>query len=81
MKTKFKSDNHIIGKVYDLTQENMQAMLNHIDKLEEELDAALMVVHMLEKEKTQLRAALQQIADKGPASPGDKKHEIAKAAL
>lgn len=36
MKTKFKSDNHIIGKVYDLTQENMQAMLNHIDKLESE---------------------------------------------
>lgn len=33
---KFKPENHIIGKAYDLTQENMQAMLIHIDKLEED---------------------------------------------
>ena len=35
----------------------------------------------LENENTQLRKALQSIAKSGAASPGDKKHEIAKAAL
>lgn len=49
MKTKFNPENHIIGKVYDLTQENMQTMLNHIDKLE--------------SENAQLRKALQKYAD------------------
>jgi hypothetical protein len=33
---KFNPDNHIVGKVYDLTQENMNAMLIHIDTLEKE---------------------------------------------
>jgi regulator of replication initiation timing len=35
----------------------------------------------LMKENTRLREALQSIVDSGPASPGDKKHEIAKAVL
>jgi hypothetical protein len=35
----------------------------------------------LENENKKLRKALQLIVDSGPASPGDKKHEIAKAAL
>lgn len=39
--TKFKPDNHIVGKVYDLTQENMQAMLIYIDKLEEDQEMFL----------------------------------------
>ncbi len=29
----YKPNNHIIGKVYDLTQENMNAMLEHIEQL------------------------------------------------
>lgn len=33
---KFNPENHIVGKVYDLTQENMNAMLIHIDTLEKE---------------------------------------------
>lgn len=28
---KFKPENHTTGKVYDLTQENMQEILNHLD--------------------------------------------------
>lgn len=28
---KYKLENHITGKVYDLTQENMQEILNHLD--------------------------------------------------
>lgn len=55
---KFKPENHIIGKAYDLTQENMQAMLIHIDKLEEELDAALMALGLEQKEKA--RSALKR---------------------
>ena len=55
--TKFKPENHIIGKAYDLTQENMQAMLIHIDKLEEELDAALMALGLEQKEKARLHDA------------------------
>ena len=35
----------------------------------------------LKAENTKLREALQSIVDSGPASPGDKKHEIAKATL
>lgn len=31
---KFNKDTHIIGKVYDLTQENMCLMLDYIDELE-----------------------------------------------
>jgi hypothetical protein len=42
---KFNPDNHITGKVYDLTQENMQAMLSHIDTLEKQLDEALMALN------------------------------------
>ena len=55
---KFKPENHIIGKAYDLTQENMQAMLIHIDKLEEELNAALMALGLEQKEKA--RSALKR---------------------
>jgi hypothetical protein len=33
---KFNPENHVVGKVYDLTQENMNAMLIHIETLEEE---------------------------------------------
>lgn len=33
---KFKPENHIIGKAYDLTQENMQAMIIEIERLNEE---------------------------------------------
>jgi len=35
----------------------------------------------LKEQNTRLREALEEIVDKGPASPGDKKHEIARAAL
>jgi len=35
----------------------------------------------LKIENNWLREALQSIVNSGPASPGDKKHEIAKAAL
>lgn len=34
---KYDSSNHIIGKVYDLTQENMNAMLLHIDELKAQI--------------------------------------------
>ncbi len=36
---KYRSRNHIIGKVYDLTQENMCAMLEHIDVLNMTIDS------------------------------------------
>ena len=39
---KFDKNNHIIGKVYDLTQENMCAMLDYIDELEKYVDSAIM---------------------------------------
>lgn len=35
----------------------------------------------LKKQNARLREALEKIVNKGPASPGDKKHEIARAAL
>lgn len=50
-------------------------------RLEEELDAAWMAVDLVKKENARLRKALEEIVNKGPASPGDKKHEIARAAL
>lgn len=31
---KFNARNHIVGKVYDLTQENMSAMLAEVERLE-----------------------------------------------
>lgn len=34
--TKYKPETHIVGKVYDLTQENMNAMLADIDRLRKE---------------------------------------------
>lgn len=88
--SKFNSKN-----VYDLTQENMTAMLLEIEKQQEELDATLMEFHMIKKEHDEgldllarlviendrLLEALHVIASKGPASPGDKKHEIAMEAL
>lgn len=36
--TKYKPNNHIKGKVYDLTQENMQAMIRHIEELKDSHD-------------------------------------------
>lgn len=33
---KFKLENHIIGKVYDLTQDNMTAMLRALEELKKE---------------------------------------------
>jgi hypothetical protein len=48
---------------------------------EEELDATMMAFQIVQKENSKLRETLQLIVDSGPASPGDKKHEIAKAAL
>lgn len=33
---KFRPEQHIVGKVYDLTQENMQAMVLEIDRLRAE---------------------------------------------
>lgn len=35
----------------------------------------------LKEQNARLREALEEIVNKGPASPGDKKHEIARAAL
>lgn len=56
-------------------------VIEEVKKLEEELDAAWMAVDLVKKENTQLREALEEIVNKGPASPGDKKHEIARVAL
>lgn len=30
----FRAENHIIGKVYELTQENMNAMIREIERLQ-----------------------------------------------
>lgn len=38
-------------------------------------------IDYLMEENARLREALEQILKKGPASPGDKKHEIAAKAL
>ena len=64
--TKFKPDNHIVGKVYDLTQENMQAMLIYIDKLEE--DQEMFLNEHKENERLQnivqiYKAALEKYAN------------------
>jgi hypothetical protein len=32
--SKYRPSNHIIGKVYDLTQDNMNAMIKHIEDLQ-----------------------------------------------
>lgn len=45
---KYRPEQHIIGKVYDLTQENMNAMIRHIEDLQERIEtfrAALGVEH------------------------------------
>lgn len=36
--SKFRPDNHIVGKVYDLTQENMNALIADWEKLRSELN-------------------------------------------
>ena len=69
--TKFKPDNHIVGKVYDLTQENMQAMLIYIDKLEGDQEMFLnehdenVRLHFenvdLKEQNARLREALEEI--------------------
>jgi hemoglobin-like flavoprotein len=65
---KFNPDNHITGKVYDLTQENMNAMIAIFEELqrayneqEEELDATMMAFNILKKENEQLHAILTSI--------------------
>ena len=69
---KFKPEHHIVGKVYDLTQENMNAMIIAFEELqkaydeqEEELDAtmmAYMIAHnILKKENEQLKAILTSV--------------------
>ena len=40
----FRKDNHISGKVYDLTQENMTAMIIYIDELEKQKEELQMVI-------------------------------------
>ena len=55
---KFNPENHIVGKVYDLTQENMNAMLIHIDTLEKQLDEALTLKLALKETKEQLKDTL-----------------------
>lgn len=70
---KFKPENHIIGKAYDLTQENMQAMLIHIDKLEEDEEMFLnehdenVRLHFenvdLKEENDRLREAIKNLVD------------------
>ena len=65
----FKLENHIPGKVYDLTQENMQAMIEAIERLQEEvvgyktqaMSAGQNVVR-LQAEDAKLRKALEKIA-------------------
>lgn len=61
---KFKANNHIIGKTYDLTQENMQAMLIYINKLENEFDAALMAINLLKKENKKLKITLLKFTNR-----------------
>ena len=66
----FKLENHIPGKVYDLTQENMQAMIEAIERLQEEvvgyktqaMSAGQNVVR-LQAENAKLRESLEAIAD------------------
>lgn len=54
------------------------------DRLRPDCEAAPWVIEeikKLEAENIRFRNALQEIVNKGPASPGDKKHEIAYVAL
>jgi len=44
-------------------------------------DSYDILIKRLVADNDRLREALQSIVNSGPASPGDKKHEIAKAAL
>jgi predicted nucleotidyltransferase len=55
------------GQVFDLDQKTMNKMIED--------------VHTLLKVNEHLGSALQEIWEKGPASPGDKKHEMALEAL
>lgn len=54
---KFNPKTHTVGKTYDLTQDNMTAMILEIDKLqndvarlEEELDATLLALYITRSE-------------------------------
>lgn len=70
---KFDPKQHIIGKVYDLTQEDMQAMLMEIDRLRNAHKILVGVSAEYAKERDELRAklaiaeeALEIAADRGP---------------
>lgn len=47
---KFKPENHIIGKAYDLTQENMNALILIFEKLSEENNRLKEALTRIEKE-------------------------------
>jgi hypothetical protein len=55
---KFNPDHHIIGKVYDLTQENMQAMLMEIDRLRYNLGAVIKARDSVFNDNTNLQEKL-----------------------
>lgn len=61
---KYNPYTHIIGKVYDLTQENMNALLDEIDRLNQEYDAALMALNIANKENARYREALEYYANR-----------------
>ena len=41
----YRLNNHIVGKVYDLTQDNMNAMLKDIEKLKEVVAILMTTIH------------------------------------
>jgi hypothetical protein len=70
--SKWRLSNHIIGKTYDLTQENMSAMISDLEMLHsnslqnyrESLDSHKRYIKTLQDENTRLREALEFYADK-----------------
>lgn len=62
MQTNWKLSNHIIGKVYDLTQENMCAMISDIEMLKKQLissekEGFLKAIHALKEHNLKKLAA------------------------
>lgn len=67
--SKWKLENHIIGKAYDLTQENMNKMISDVERLardiesiQRKLDATHVELHDLRQECIQYSLVLDQIA-------------------
>jgi serine/threonine-protein kinase RIO1 len=82
--SKWRLNNHIIGKIYDLTQENMSAMISdlemlHTDSLQnyrELLDSHKRYIKTLQEENARLREALEFYAqgDKTKTFSGEERY-------